>query len=171
MYAHRNFGFVLNDVRRRFVERFEQRAGEFSLTLPQCRVLATLYRNEGASQSKLAQIADVEPMSMVRILDHMEKEGWLERRVDPHDRRARRLFLTDNAKPLLEQIWRLSDLTSTEAFAGIGRGERAAFVAVLERIQANLGAIQGAPVDEVATRRLSVTAPRGKTAHRMKNGP
>ena len=150
MQAHRNFGFILNDVRRRFVERFEERAREFSLTLPQCRVLATLFRNEGASQAKLAQLADVEPMTMVRILDHMEKEGLLERRVDPQDRRARCLYLTNSAKPLLDRIWRLADLTSSEAFAGIGAGERAAFFAVLERIQANLSMQQDATLDEVA---------------------
>ena len=136
----------MNDVRRRFVGRFEERAREFSLTLAQCRVLATLFRNEVASQAKLAQVADVEPMAMVRILDHMEKEGLLERRVDPGDRRARRLYLTSSAKPLLDRIWRLSDQTRSEAFAGMGKDEQAAFIAVLERMQTNLGAVHGVPV-------------------------
>jgi len=152
MRSHRDFGYILNDVRRRLVLRFEKRARNLSLTMPQCRVLTTLLRNEGASQAKLAQLVDIEPMTMVRILDHMEKEGLIERRVDPQDRRARRLHLARGAKPLLDRIWRLSDATRSEAFTGIERGERDAFIAVLGRIQANLIAIQDAPIDASPTR-------------------
>jgi DNA-binding MarR family transcriptional regulator len=164
MRSHRNFGYVLNDVRRQFVLRFEKRARDFSLTMPQCRVLTTLLRSEGVSQAKLAQLADLEPMTMVRILDHMEREGLIERRVDPRDRRARRLYLAAGAKPLLDRIWRLSDLTRSEAFAGIDRAERDAFIAVLGRIQSNLIAVQDAPIDRSAARALAGTAGRGKRA-------
>ena len=79
----RNFGFLLKDVSRRYVLRFEQRAREISLTLPQCKALVRLEKNEGVSQARLAELADVEPMTMVRILDRMEADGLLERRPDP----------------------------------------------------------------------------------------
>ena len=105
----RNFGFLLKDVSRRYVLRFEQHAAEMSLTLVQCRALIRLEKNEGVSQARLAELIDVEPMAMVRILDRMEADGVLERRPDPDDRRARRLYLTAKAKPLLEEIWRLAD--------------------------------------------------------------
>src|SRR5579863_2852687 len=100
----RNFGFLLKDVSRRYVLRFEQRARELSLTLPQCRVLVRLAEHEGVSQARLAELTQVEPMTMVRILDRMEADGLLERRPDPADRRARRLYLTAKVRPLLEQI-------------------------------------------------------------------
>src|SRR5258705_10309249 len=129
----RAFGFLLKDVSRRYVRRFEQHAMGISLTLVQCRALVHLQKNEGISQARLAELTDVEPMGMVRILDHMEAEGVIERRVDPSDRRARCLFLTPAAKPLLDEIERLSTLTRTEAFASIGRTERDAFLAVVER--------------------------------------
>lgn len=134
----RNFGFLLKEVSRRYVLRFEQHARGISLTLPQCKVLVRLQDHEGVSQARLAELADVEPMTMVRILDRMQAEGLLERRADPADRRARRLFLTSKAKPLLQQIWRLSDLTRGEAFAGISRGDLTQFMAVLERIHDNI---------------------------------
>src|SRR5207344_2660572 len=105
----RNFGFLLVETSRRLVGRFEQRAREISLTLPQCKALTRLQRNEGVSQARLAELAGVDPMTMVRILDRMEADGLVERRPDPGDRRARCLYLTEKAGPLLEQIWRLSE--------------------------------------------------------------
>jgi MarR family transcriptional regulator, transcriptional regulator for hemolysin len=136
-----NLGFLLADVSRRYVLRFEQRAREISLTLPQCGVLIRLEKNEGVSQARLAELTDVEPMTMVRIIDRMEADGLLERRPDPEDRRARRVHLAGKAKPLLEQIWRLVELSQIEAFAGVGRQEREDFIGVLKRIHDNLCAL------------------------------
>ncbi|HXU50445.1 MAG TPA: MarR family transcriptional regulator [Casimicrobiaceae bacterium] len=137
----RNFGFLLKDVSRRQVQRFEEHARALSLTLSQCRTLVRLSENEGASQARLAMLADVEPMTMVRTLDRMEADGLVERRADPADRRARRLYLTARGWPLVEEIWKLSDRTRAELFAGIGARERQAFMDVLERIHANARAL------------------------------
>src|SRR5579864_2358841 len=108
----RNFGFLLKDVSRRYVQHFEQRAKQISLTLPQCQVLVRLDEHEGINQAKLAALTDVEPMTMVRILDRMEADGLLERRPDPADRRARRLYLTAREAPPR------ADLASERADAG-----------------------------------------------------
>ena len=143
----RNFGFLLKEVSRRYVLRFERRAQEMSLTLPTCKVLAYLERHEGISQAKLADLTSIEPMAMVRILDRMEVEGLVERRPDPVDRRARSLYLTAKSKPTLDEIWRLAALTRSEAFAGISQAERNAFLDVLERLESNLRQIQDAPVE------------------------
>jgi len=143
----RNFGFLLKDVSRRYVLRFEQRARAISLTLPQCKALVRLEKNEGVSQARLAELAEVEPMTMVRILDRMEADGLLERRPDPSDRRARRLYLTRKAKPLLDEIWRLSELTRAETFAGISRRDREGFMGLLERMHVNVCALEGQPID------------------------
>src|SRR5262249_18121176 len=134
----RNFGFLLKEVSRQYVLRFETHASDLSLTFPQCKVLVRLEKNEGVSQARLAELAEVDAMTMVRILDRMESEGLLERRPDPLDRRARCLYLTPKAKPLLDEIWRLSELTRSEVFAGIGKAERHAFMDLLERMHANL---------------------------------
>jgi DNA-binding MarR family transcriptional regulator len=157
MDRQRNFGFLLKDLTRRYVQRFEQRASELSLTLPQCKALVRLEKNEGASQARLAELADVEPMAMVRILDRMEADGLLERRPDPNDRRARCLFLTSKAKALLDDIWHLGDLTRAELFAGVSRPEREAFLDVLERIYANACALEDQPL-VASEARTSLTA-------------
>jgi MarR family transcriptional regulator for hemolysin len=142
----RNFGFLLKDVSRRYVLRFEQRASGLSLNLAQCKTLVRLEKNEGVSQARLAELADVDPMTMVRILDRMEADGVLARRADPVDRRARRLYLTAKAKPLLDEIWHLAEMTRAEIFAGVKKADREAFVAVLERMHRNVCALEDAPV-------------------------
>jgi MarR family transcriptional regulator, transcriptional regulator for hemolysin len=145
MDRSRNFGFLLKDVSRRYVQLFEHRARGVSLTLSQCKVLVRLERNQGVSQARLAELAEIEPMTMVRILDRMESDGWLERRPDPSDRRARCLYLTKRSKPLLDEIWRLADLTLADAFAGVGNSEREAFLKLLERVHRNVCVVDDAP--------------------------
>ena len=134
----RNFGFLLKEVSRRYVNRFEVRAREISLNLAQAKALVRLEKNEGVSQARLAELAEVDPMTMVRILDRMEAEGLLERRPDPTDRRARCLYLTAKARPILSEIWRLSDEIRAELFAGVSKAERDQFMAVLERLYNNI---------------------------------
>jgi MarR family transcriptional regulator for hemolysin len=67
----RNFGFLLKEVSRRYVNRFEVRAAEIPLNLAQAKALVRLEKNEGVSQARLAELAEVDPMTMVRILDRM----------------------------------------------------------------------------------------------------
>jgi DNA-binding MarR family transcriptional regulator len=138
----RSFGFLLKDVSRLHVQRFEQRASALGLTLPQCRALIFLANQEGISQVQLAELAGIEPMTLVRIIDRMESEGWLERRSDPADRRARRLYLKARGKPLVNAIWHLVDLTRREAFAGIPRKQVDLLIALLEKIRGNFAALE-----------------------------
>jgi len=137
----RSFGFLLKDVSRLYVQRFERRARALGFTLSQSKALIYLARNEGISQSRLAELCDIEPMNLVRILDHMEADGWVERRLDPTDRRARCLYLRAKARPVLDQLDRVGDLTREEAFASIPRPEVELLISLLQRIQSHLGAL------------------------------
>ena len=142
----RTFGFLLKDTTRRYVNRFEQRARSLGLTLPQCKVLVYLANHEGMSQAQLAELADLEPMTLVRVVDSLESQGCLERRNDPADRRARRLYLLPKGKPLVDEVWRLADLTRREAFAGIPRKQVDLVIESLEMIQRNLASLEPLPV-------------------------
>ncbi len=142
----REFGFLLKDVSRLYVQRFEERAKTLGLTLSQCKVLVYLARNEGISQVRLGALTEIEPMSLVRILDQMEAQGWLERRADPADRRARCLFLKPKAKPVEDGIWSVSDVTRSEAFAGIARQHAKLLIEMFEKIRANILALPTVPV-------------------------
>ena len=136
----RTFGFLLKDISRRYVQRFEERARELRLTLPQCRVLVQLSKREGMSQAELAEIADIEPMTLVRVLDRMEADGWVERCSDPSDRRARCLYLTPAGRPLVAEVWRLIDLTRSESVAGLTAEQVEEFIGYMETIRGNLAA-------------------------------
>ena len=85
-------------------------------------------------------------MNLVRILDHMESEGWLERRADPADRRARQLFLKPKSTPAVEAIWIISDVVRDEAFAGISLKQARELVSLLEKVHANVLALAPLPV-------------------------
>jgi MarR family transcriptional regulator, transcriptional regulator for hemolysin len=141
MESLRTFGFLLKDVSRLYSRNFARHAARLHLTLDHCRVLSHLARNEGISQARLADLTDTDPMTLGRLLERMEADGLVERRPDPGDRRARILFLREAAAPILEEIWRLSDLARAEAFAGLAAAEKAQLLALMRRIQSNLDAL------------------------------
>jgi len=139
MDLDRSFGFLVHDVARLFGHRFNQRALLFlGLTRAQCKVLGYLARNEGINQAGLADLLEIKPMTLVRQIDRMEEDGWIERRPQPGDRRARRLVLTDKARPILDCVLDLSNEVRTEAFAGLSREEGKHLTELLRRVHANL---------------------------------
>ncbi|HTT01494.1 MAG TPA: MarR family transcriptional regulator [Steroidobacteraceae bacterium] len=149
MDRFRNFGFLLKDVARLYVKRFEERAQGLSLTLPQCKALAFLAKNEGITQKRLAESIEVDPMTLVRILDRMEADGWVERRSDPGDRRARSLWVTEKSKPVIDHIWHLAAETRAEAFEGLSTEARIALIELLERVHGNLSQLAPLAVEEL----------------------
>lgn len=146
MDGHPRFGFLLKDVSRLYTRRFEERAQALSLTLPQCKALAYLEKNEGVSQKRLAELMEIDPMSLVRLLDRMEADGWVERRSDPDDRRARSLVMTEKARPIIELIWQVAAETRAEALADLSDSERTLLLELLERVHVNLLALK--PLEE-----------------------
>jgi MarR family transcriptional regulator for hemolysin len=149
----RTFGFLLKDTCRRYVDRFEQRARALGLTLPQCKVLVYLADHEGTSQAQLAELTDLEPMTLVRTVDSLESQGCLERRNNPADRRARRLYLLPKGKPLVDEVWRLADLTRREAFAGIPRKQADLMMESLQKVQSNFASLEPLPMPAEAAPR------------------
>lgn len=141
MDPHRSLGFLLKDVTRLYTRRFEERAASLSLTLQQCKALIYLEDHAGISQKRLAELIEVDPMSLVRILDRMEADGWVERRPDPLDRRARSLHLTERAGPILRHIRELIQRTRAEALSGLDEKECAQLLGLLERVHRGLLAL------------------------------
>src|SRR5436190_17656299 len=119
----RSFGFLVNDVARLFGRRFSHNGSRLGLTRAQCRTLGYLARNEGINQAGLADVLEIRPMTLVRQIDRMEEAGWIERRPDPADRRARRLYLTAKAWPVLGRILSVATETRDEALARLSPAE------------------------------------------------
>lgn len=141
---HRSFGFLMSEISRLLRKRFDRRARLLGLTRAQWRVLAYLTRNEGINQSALADMLEIEPITLVRQLDRLEAGGLIERRLDPTDRRVRLLHLTRKARPILERMRELSTEVRAEALEGMAPAEEEALIEILLDIKAKLNAREAA---------------------------
>jgi len=121
---------------------FDRRAATLGVTRAQWKVLFRLSRTPGLRQVELADILDVEPITLSRIVDRLQEAGLVERVADPADRRAWRLQVTDEAQPLIVKLRQLAELLVAEAFDGLGTDEINAMRSSLERIRDNLTAAQ-----------------------------
>jgi DNA-binding MarR family transcriptional regulator len=133
-----NIAFLTSDVSRLLRKRFDVVSRRFGVTGPQWRMLAALRRTPGINQGALAQWLEVEAITAGRMIDRLEKSGMVERRADPNDRRAWRLFLTDAATPLLDELFGCATEVFDEAQQGFAPEERELLLALLERVRANL---------------------------------
>jgi MarR family transcriptional regulator, transcriptional regulator for hemolysin len=137
-------GFLLNDAARLMRKDFERRTRSLGLTRAQWQTLFHLARNEGCNQATLADLLEVEPITLARTIDRLELSGLVERRPDPGDRRARLLFLGERAHPLLEQLRALGAETREIALAGISDDERTLLMTLLTKMRANLSGREAA---------------------------
>jgi DNA-binding MarR family transcriptional regulator len=133
-----NIGFLISDVSRLMRRRFDERARRIGVTRAQWRVLTTLKRIEGINQGGLAERLEVEPITLCRMIDRLEEAGHVERRRDPTDRRAWRIYLTDTSRPLIEKLHAIADDLFVDALDGIDEPTRTQFSETLERIRHNL---------------------------------
>lgn len=100
----REFAFLINDVARMLRTYADQRARRLGITRAQWAVMARLEHAEGLKQSELAEILDLQPITLTRLVDRLCTNGMIERRPDPKDRRAKRLHLTPLARPLMDRL-------------------------------------------------------------------
>ena len=117
---------------------FDRRAATLGITRAQWKVLFRLQRQPGLRQVELADILDVEPITLCRIVDRLEEAGWVERRRDPSDRRAWRLEVTEQAQPLIAKLRALADELMGVAFAGLSEPELELMRTKLTKIRDNL---------------------------------
>ncbi|TCL65154.1 MarR family transcriptional regulator [Rhizobium sp. BK251] len=133
-----SLGFLLHDVARLLRKRFEQRARCHGLTRAQWQALACLAENDGIQQSWLAEMLEIEPITLVRIIDRLAERGLVERRQHPTDRRAWLIHIREAALPLLDTMHDVGDSTRGEAFKGIPAAERERLFHILTLMKSNL---------------------------------
>jgi len=134
----REFAFILNDVARLLRTYADHRAAQFGMTRAQWAVLVRIDRSEGLNQSELAETLDLQPITLTRLLDKLCDSGLIERRPDPADRRAKRLFLTPAARPLLKQLSALGEETMAGVTEGLTQEDIERMVAELATVKDNL---------------------------------
>ncbi|PWC77363.1 MarR family transcriptional regulator [Azospirillum sp. TSH64] len=153
-----SLGAVLTDTARLMRVRFDQRARHLGLTRAQWSVIATLARNEGIKQAALADLLEIEPITLCRQIDRMEEGGWIERRTDPTDRRARLPHLTPKAHAVLEQGRALATGLYAEALAGLPPDAEAMLVGMLAHMRANLSDRRAEPPAKTAAEKIAAKA-------------
>lgn len=134
-------GFLIGDSSRMLRRIFNDRIAPLGLTQAQWRALVHLSRNEGLNQVSLADLLDVQPITVARLIDKLVAAGLVERRPDPKDRRAQRLFLTEQAAPLLDRIWDVAEEIYGTILGGFARSEVETLAGLLERLRGNVAAV------------------------------
>jgi len=147
---NREFLFLVSDVARLLRTYADQKARRFGQTRAQWAVLLKLERHEGLKQSDLAEYLDIQPITLTRLVDRLCDNGLIERRPDPNDRRAKRLYLTPAARPLLDQISAQVEELADTILAGVDRTAIDAVMSQLGLARENLRqAIAGKNLQDV----------------------
>jgi DNA-binding MarR family transcriptional regulator len=111
--------FEIGETAHALRKAFDRRAVGLGVTRAQWKVMFRLTRQPGLRQIELADMLDIEPITLSRIVDRLEEGGLVERVADPADRRAWRLHVTARAQPLVEKLRAIADEMIADAFAGI----------------------------------------------------
>jgi DNA-binding MarR family transcriptional regulator len=131
--------FEIGETAHSLRKAFDRLAVGLGVTRAQWKVLFKLTRSPGLRQVELADMLDLEPITLCRIVDRLEESGLVERARDPEDRRAWRLHVTAKAQPLIEKLQAIGDELVGEAFAGIDPKDIEITRQVLARVRENAG--------------------------------
>jgi len=132
------FGFLIHDVARLLRKNFNRRVQSHGMTQEQCRVILHLSRNEGVQQVELAELLEIKPITLARLLDKLEESALIERRRNPDDRRAFCLYLTPGAHAVLQNILAIGAATRADANRDISAADLQKLFSVLLRLKTNL---------------------------------
>ncbi len=130
--------YLLSDTARLLRKAFDGRVRQLGMTSPQARLLLILSHNEGENQAFYAERLEVEPISLARMLDRMEEAGRVERRPDPADRRAWRVYLTDAGRKIIDRVYLCINGLEDEMLLNMSEDQRTALASLLETIRSNL---------------------------------
>jgi MarR family transcriptional regulator for hemolysin len=133
-----NFLFTLAELQRLVRSYADKQASRHGITRAQWAVLAKVERCEGMKQSELAELLEMQPITLTRLIDKLCERGWLERRSDDSDRRVNRLYIRKAARPLLGKLGGLrSEITAT-VFTGISATDAHYMLTLLDTMKENV---------------------------------
>ncbi len=138
MNKQRSLGFLVQDAARLMRRRFDQETRHLDMTSAQLQIMGRLSRCEGANQAQLANLLDMEPITVSRHVDRMEAAGLVERTPDPQDRRVKLLSLTVKGRELLPKMKVVALGIFDDAQQGLSEKERETLLDCLEQVVANL---------------------------------
>jgi DNA-binding MarR family transcriptional regulator len=161
----RSTGFLITDVSHLLRRSFNRRVQDLGLTQAQWRAMVHLARSEGMNQAALAEHLDVQPITLARLVDRMQAAGWIERRTDPEDRRAVRLYLTQKCQPILEEMHERAMRMFDEALLGVSATARKHLFESLCKMKKNLSHTEAAQTDGAIGRSSKDGAKQNEADH------
>lgn len=139
MQEHENsLGFLIGDVARLMRRAFQKQLEGSDLTLAQAKALIFISRHEGVRQVDLADYLELQPMTLVRLIDGLQKQGLVERRPNPTDRRAYDIYLLPAAEPQIEQIKQVGSRIKSYAFSELDAAQTEQFMRALTDVRKKL---------------------------------
>ncbi len=136
--SQRGAGFLLTDSARLLRKLIDRRLQPLGLSRAQWSVLAILSNHEGVSQSQISQELEIEKSTAGRLIDQVEKSGWIERRPIPGDRRLWSIHLTDQARQLLVEIERVIMHAREDMLRGLSEEQQNTLTDLLRTVKLNL---------------------------------
>jgi MarR family transcriptional regulator for hemolysin len=137
-HSRREILFQLSDVARTMRTYIDQRAREHGMTRAQWGALARLERQEGMTQAEMAENLEIQPISLVRLIDRLCLHGLVERRPHPRDRRANQLYLTEKGRTTLLHLAPLGKEIATDVLASLDEAGAADLLQKLLLIRSNI---------------------------------
>lgn len=136
--SHRGAGFLLTDTARLLRKLIDRRLQPLGLSRAQWSVLAILSNHEGISQSKISHELEIEKSTAGRLIDQIEKSGWIERRPIPGDRRLWSIHLTERARQLLVEVEGVILHSRDEMLHGLSADQQRYLTDILQTVKTNL---------------------------------
>ena len=133
-----SLAYQVVDIGRLFGRVFDRRVAHLDLTRAQWRTLKRLGHAEGVTQVELADQLDMEPIAVGRVIDRLQKAGFIERRADPADRRVWRLHLRPQSGQVTGEVEEVAQALRNEVMAGISAADLATTLSVLDRVRERL---------------------------------
>ncbi len=139
-----SLGFLLTDISRLMRHVFQQRLQKSApaFTLAQAKALVYVSRNQGVRQVEVAEMLEVQPITLARLLDQLAEAGLVERRPDPNDRRAYQIYLTPEASPHLDVVQRVGASIRADLLRGLDKQQAAVVLQALNKMRENLISLQ-----------------------------
>lgn len=138
--------YLLSDTARLLRRAFDARVRQLGMTSTQARFLLMLSKFEGENQGYYADLLEVEPITLCRLIDRMADSSLIERRPDPSDRRAWRIHLTERSRGVIDEVQQCLASLESEITFGLSGSQTDSLREVLEAIRANMAATRSEEV-------------------------
>ncbi len=133
--------YLLHDASRAVRSRFETHTAEIGLTSSQWRLMSILMREGPLPQARIAELMEIEPISVSRLVDRMEQGNWVERAPSPNDRRVRLVAPTEKAQSTFTDARNAADKVYAESMTGMPEGTYEQLTDILETLINNLNTL------------------------------